>query len=452
MTETMRPQPSRAFRWVVLVFISLAMFGNYYVYDCIAPIADLLAKQLGFSDSNIGLLQAIYSIPNVVMVLIGGYVVDRIGTRKAILIFGTLCFFGAVVTSSSAALTVMASGRLIFGLGAESLIVAVTTAVAKWFRGKELSFAFGINLMISRAGSLLAQQSPSWAGFAYNFWRNPLLISVGFGALCIVGAIVYWILEVYAEKKYQVGPAGATDKVVFRDIRSFGLSYWYIVALCITFYSAIFPFETFAYQFFMDAHHVTREAGGDLVGMLTLFTMFGTPIFGLFVDKLGQRALLMMLGSLLLIPVYLMMAYMRSASYVTVYLPSSADGHFAFVAHHLPPILLLTMAMMGIAFSLIPAVMWPSVAYLVEQSKLGTAYGLMTMIQNIGLAGFNLMVGWANDHSHAGPNNPNGYNLGMWIFSILGFLGLTFAFLLRRRELGPHGHGLETITTAKSTA
>jgi MFS family permease len=448
----MRPEPSRPFRWIVLISISLTMFGNYYVYDCIAPIADLLAKQLGFSDSNIGLLQAIYSIPNVVMVLIGGYVVDRIGTRKAILIFGTLCFFGAVVTSLSGALTVMASGRLIFGLGSESLIVAVTTAVAKWFRGKELSFAFGINLMISRAGSLLAQQSPSWAGFAYNFWRNPLLISVGFGALCIVGAIVYWMLEVYAEKKYQVGPAGATDKVVFSDIRTFGLSYWYIVALCITFYSAIFPFETFAYQFFMDAHHVTREAGGDLVGMLTLFTMFGTPIFGLFVDKLGKRALLMMLGSLLLIPVYLMMAYMRSASYVTVYLPSSADGHFGFVAHHLPPILLLTMAVMGIAFSLIPAVMWPSVAYLVEQSKLGTAYGLMTMIQNIGLAGFNLMVGWANDHSHAGPNNPSGYNLGMWIFSILGFLGLTFAFLLRRRELGPHGHGLETITTAKSAA
>jgi MFS family permease len=301
--------------------------------------------------------------------------------------------------------------------------------------------------MISRFGSLLAQQSPSWAGFAYNYWRNPLLISVGFGALCIVGATVYWVLEVYAEKRYQVGPAGATDKVVFGDVKTFGLSYWYIVALCITFYSAIFPFETFAYQFFMDAHHVTREAGGDLVGMLTLFTMFGTPLFGLFVDKLGKRALLMMLGSLLLIPVYLMMAYVRSASYVTVYLPSSVDGHFSFVAHHLPPILLLTMAMMGIAFSLIPAVMWPSVAYLVEQSKLGTAYGLMTMIQNIGLAGFNLMVGWANDHSHAGASNPGGYNLGMWIFSILGFLGFTFAFLLRQREIGPHGHGLETITT-----
>lgn len=451
MHDTIRPEPSRPFRWLVLIFASLAMFGNYYVYDCIAPIADLLTQQLGFSDSNIGLLQAIYSLPNVIMVLIGGYIVDRIGTRKALFIFGLLCFLGAGVTCLSGRLSVMATGRLIFGLGAESLIVAVTTATAKWFRGKELSFAFGINLMISRAGTLLAQQSPSWAGFAYNYWRNPLLISVGFASLCVVGAIVYWALEVYAEKHYQVGAAGATDKVVFSDIKGFGLSYWYIVALCVTFYSGIFPFETFAYKFFMGAHNVSREAAGDLVGMLTLFTMFGTPIFGLFVDKVGKRALLMMFGSVLLIPVYLLMAYVRSAHYITVYLPSTADGHFAMIAHHLPPILLVTMAMMGLAFSLTPAVMWPSVAYLVDQSKLGTAYGLMTMVQNIGLVGFNLVIGWANDYSHAGVDNPTGYNLGMWIFSILGFSGLTFAFLLRQRELGPHGHGLETITTANAT-
>jgi len=451
MHDSTRPEPSRPFRWLVLLFASLAMFGNYYVYDCIAPIADLLTRQLGFSDSNIGLLQAIYSMPNVIMVLIGGYIVDRIGTRKALLIFGTLCFLGSGVTSLSGRLSVMATGRLIFGLGAESLIVAVTTATAKWFRGKELSFAFGINLMISRAGTLLAQQSPSWAGFAYNYWRNPLLIAVGFGSLCVIGAVVYWVLEVYAEKRYQVGPAGATDKVRFSDVKDFGLSYWYIVALCVTFYSGIFPFETFAYKFFMGAHQVSREAAGDLVGMLTLFTMFGTPIFGLFVDKMGKRALLMMFASVLLIPVYLLMAYVRSPHYVTVYLPSTAGGHFALIAHHLPPILLLTMAMMGIAFSLTPAVMWPSVAYLVDQSKLGTAYGLMTMIQNIGLVGFNLVVGWANDFSHASVDNPAGYNLGMWIFSILGFCGLTFAFLLRQRELGPEGHGLETITTATVT-
>src|SRR5437764_10113944 len=115
MPQNLRPEPSRTFRWLVLIFVSLTMFGNYYVYDCIAPIADLLAKQLGYSDSNIGLLQAIYSIPNVFMVLIGGYIVDRIGTRKAIFIFGVLCFIGAAVTTLSGVLGVMAAGRLIFG-------------------------------------------------------------------------------------------------------------------------------------------------------------------------------------------------------------------------------------------------------------------------------------------------------------------------------------------------
>src|SRR5262249_54120320 len=165
MHDINRPEPSRMFRWLVLIFVSLTMFGNYYVYDCIAPIADVLTRQLGFSDSNIGLLQAIYSIPNVFMVLLGGYVVDRIGTRKAIFIFGAICFAGAGITALVGKLAPMAAGRLIFGLGAESLIVAVTTAIAKWFKGKELSFAFGINLMISRAGTLLAQQSPSWAAF-----------------------------------------------------------------------------------------------------------------------------------------------------------------------------------------------------------------------------------------------------------------------------------------------
>ena len=426
MPSAALPQPSRLYRWVVLFFISLAMFGNYYVYDCIAPVADLLAKQLHFSDSNIGLLQAIYSIPNVFMVLIGGLVVDRIGTRKSIFIFGVLCFLGAGLTVVSPTLAVMASGRLLFGLGAESLIVAVTTAIAKWFRGKELSFAFGINLMIARFGSWLAQNSPTWANFAYSSWRGPLLISVAFGTFCVAGPIVYWIMEVRAEKTHSLGEAGATDKVVFSDIWKFGKSYWYIVALCITFYSAIFPFETFAIKFFIDAHHTSRELGGFLVSILTAFTMFGTPVFGLFADKVGKRALLMMLGSFLLIPVYLMMAYTS----VSLYVP---------------------MAMMGVAFSLIPAVMWPSVAYIVGQNKLGTAYGLMTMIQNIGLAGFNLLVGWANDHSHAGASNPGGYALGMWIFSSLGLFAVFFAYLLRRNETGPNAHGLETITAKGSS-
>jgi len=414
------PAPPKAYRWAVLVLISLAMFGNYYVYDSISPLADVLKAQLGFSDANIGLLNAIYSIPNVFMVLIGGFIIDRIGTRKATMLFGILCFAGAVVTVLSGTLAVMAAGRLIFGLGAESLIVAVTTAIAKWFRGKELSFAFGMNLTIARLGSFAALNAPTWAAAAYANWKWPLLISVALATFCITGPILYWILEATAERRYSLGGSGGTDKVVFADLFKFGLSYWYVVALCITFYSAIFPFQTFAVKYFIEAHGVSREFGGFLSSMLTLFAMICTPLFGLLVDKVGKRALFMMFGSLLLVPVFLVMAYTR-----------------------IP--LLVPMAVMGVAFSLIPAVMWPSVAYIVDQSKLGTAYGLMTMIQNIGLAGFNLLIGWANDHWAASASNPTGYRPGMWMFSVLGFVALFFAFLLRQRETGPHAHGLETI-------
>ena len=426
MTETVRPEPSRLYRWLVLIFVSLAMFGSYYVYDALSPLADVLKQQLHFTDLDIGFLQAIYSFPNIFTVVIGGFIIDRIGLRKSLMIFGVLCFVGPAITAMSGHLSIMATGRLIFGMGAESLNVAVVTALARWFKGKELSFAFGLNLTASRLGTFAALNSPTWARWAYSNWRTPFLIALAFASLSLVGAIIYWFMEAWAEKNYHLG-AVSTDKVVFSDLWKFGMSYWLIVALCIVFYSAIFPFQTFAVKFFMEAHGTSREFGGFLSSMLTLFAMIATPLFGLWVDRVGKRALLMMFGSLLLIPVYLMMAYTR----INLYVP---------------------MAMMGVAFSLIPAVMWPSVAYIVDQSKLGTAYGLMTMIQNIGLFGLNLLVGWANEYSHADASNPAGYRLGMWIFSILGLLGVLFAFLLRQREMGPDGHGLETITTAKSAA
>src|SRR5512137_128986 len=109
-----RPVPTRLFRWLVLVFISLAMFGNYYVYDCISPLADVLKDQLKFSDSSIGLLQGIYSFPNIIMVLIGGIIIDRIGTRKSVFIFTVLIMLGALVTTLQGNIYTMAAGRLIF--------------------------------------------------------------------------------------------------------------------------------------------------------------------------------------------------------------------------------------------------------------------------------------------------------------------------------------------------
>jgi MFS family permease len=366
--------------------------------------------------------------------LIGGLIVDRIGTRKSIFIFSVLCLLGALLTAVGGSLAIILSGRAVLGLGAESLIVAVTTALAKWFKGKELSFAFGVNLTIARLASVAADNSPTWASWAFYprgagteaSLAGPLMISVFAGIICVIGAVLYYWVEKSTEKRFILGKAGETDKLDVRQGLNFSMSYWFIVGLCITFYSAIFPFRTFAVKFFMHTHFsglppdVARETAGFFNSVLPMSAMIATPLFGLLVDKLGRRSLFMMFGSILLMPVYLIMAY----THISLWVP---------------------IVMMGISFSLIPAVMWPSVAYIVDQKRLGTGYALMTLIQQIGFFTLNWGIGYANDFTKAGEGNPGGYALGMWIFSLLGFLGLFFAIMLRKSESGPEGHGLETI-------
>jgi MFS family permease len=449
MQDNSRPQPPALYRWSVLIFISLAMGGNYYIYDSINPLERIFIDHLGFSATQFGWLNASYSVAAVATLLIGGIIIDRIGTKKAIAMFAFLCLMGAALTAASGRAPIMIAGRTVLGLGAESMIVAVTTALAKWFKGKELSFAFGINLTIARLASVAADNSPTWANRVFYpqgpagpaSWQGPLLLAVGAGVMSVATALIYWGLETRAESTYELGKAGAIDKLQFKGIFRFNPSYWLVVALCFTFYSAIFPFRTFAIDFFTNkilaAHGGTAalelvkvqslEQAGRLNSLLPLAAMIATPLFGLLVDRVGKRAWFMMFGSLLLMPVYLMMAYTNISLYVPV-------------------------TLMGIAFSLIPAVMWPSVAYIVDESRLGTAYALMTLIQQVGFFIMNLLIGKANDYAGAGLQNPNGYALGLWIFSILGFMGMALAIFLRIRETGPHGHGLETITTAKSAA
>jgi MFS family permease len=468
MTEAARPQPPVSYRWAVLIIISVAMAGNYYIYDSINALERIFIDRLGFSATQFGWLNASYSVAAVLTLLVGGIIIDRIGTKKSILAFAVVCLLGASITASRGTPTIMIVGRTVLGLGGESMIVAITTALAKWFKGKELSFAFGINLTIARLASVAADNSPTWASRAFfpqgptgePSWQRPLLIAVGAALLAIVCSTVYWMLESRAEKQYELGKAGSVDRIDFGEtfrirgldfdeavrkiwrglveIFGFNKSYWLVVGLCFTFYSAIFPFRTFAIDLFTNkilaaqggqaaseaVRVIALKQAGSLNSLLPFTAMIATPLFGLLVDRVGKRAWFMMFGSLLLMPVYLMMAY----SPISLYLP---------------------VALMGIVFSLIPAVMWPSVAYIVDQSRLGTAYALMTLIQQIGFFLLNLLIGKANDYSHAGVGNPGGYALGMWIFSILGFVGMALAILLRIRETGPHGHGLETITTAK---
>lgn len=391
-------EPPVFLRWFVLSVISIAMFGNYYVYDSISPLADLLAKQLNFTDDNIGLLQGIYSLPNIIMVAIGGIIIDRIGTRRANLLFSALCMIGSFLTFVKGNLITMAIGRLIFGLGAESLIVSITTTLAKWFKGKELSFAFGLNLTIARLGSFAALNSPTWAKSFYESWQGPLIISFIASLVSVIAVCTYYFIDVWARNRFSLQPEQKQEKLILKEVFKFGSAFWFITLLCVTFYSAMFPFQTFAIKFFQEVHGVSRQTAGFLSSILTLSAMIMTPLFGLLVDKIGHRAKLMIFGSMLIIPVYLIMAYTK----ISLFIP---------------------MSIMGIAFSLIPAVMWPSVAYVVDNDKLGTAYGVMTMIQNIGLFTTNILIGYVNEVT-------KGYTTGMWIFSIFGIFGVVFGYFL----------------------
>jgi MFS family permease len=428
MSDTLAPasQPSSVYRWLVLIVISLAMFGNYYIYDSIAPIADILKSDLGFTDENIGSLYSVYSIAAVLILLFGGMIVDKWGTVKSTILFGGICAVAGILNAVSSELWVMLTARALLGVGAEPLIVAITCALAKWFKGKELAFAFGVNLTIARLGSYAADLSPTWASSAYEGgWQPPLIVAAVIGGLCIIGAILYGILEVVAKRRYTLGQASSSDKLVLSDLFTFSRSFWFITLLCVTFYAAIFPFRSFSIKYFIEAWGLARDVAGQFNSVLPLAAMIATPIFGLMCDKLGKRALFMIFGSILLMPVYLMMAYQVVPLTVPV-------------------------IMMGIAFSLIPAVMWPSVAYIVEERRLGTAYAVMFLIQQLGVAGMNWLIGRTNDVNQASASNPDGYIPMLMIFSVLGILGLVFAVLLRREEMGPNGHGLETIKAGEN--
>lgn len=430
------PRPSPAQRWLALVLVSVAMFGNYYVYDAFGPVVDLLREQEGFSYDQISMIFSAYSVAAVVVLLIGGYVIDRWGTKRAITLFAVICLAAAALMASTARFETMLAGRFMLGLGAEPLIVAATAVLAKWFKGKELSFAFGINLSIARLGSASADWSTSFASPLYSNWQDPLWLATGVAAVGVTAAMLYWMTESRLEGRVNLGQADASDRLELKGMYAFSASYWYIVGLCVVFYATVFPFRAFAIDYFQQAHGLDRETAGMLSSLLPVAAIVVTPLFGLWVDRVGRRSLFMAAGSLVMLPLFLLVTYAPPGPEIDLWIPFAGSAQ-------VPLTLLLVMLLLGGVFSLIPAVMWPSVAYIVRESRLGAAYSMMTLCQQIGVALVPLAVGRFNTAFSAGPENPAGYAPGMWFYTALAALGLLFSWLLWRAESGPHAHGLE---------
>ena len=429
----------------MLALLSVCIAGNYYAYDSIAPVADLLRSGRGFSQSQIGLLNAVFSIPNIFLALAGGILIDRYGPARVSLWTAALCCLGTVLTAIGEPFGVMVTGRLLFGVGEETLLIALLAGLAQWFAAGGMAVAMASFFSLARVGSYAADISPRWAPDLYERgWQPPLWLAAVTTSVSLAAAVTYAVVDRRAAGAAvgsgasdvagapgAAGAAGVADhsgsageRVTWSDIQRFDRSFWYILALNVLFASVFFPFRsTFAIEYFQDAKGLSLEAAGLVNSWVFFAAIFATPVFGLIADRAGHRALMMTVGTLLMPATFLVLG----------------ATHWS---------LTISTVLMGISFSVVPAVIWPSTAMLVEPARLGTAYGLVNVLQNVGLAACNLAAGWLNDRAGAGPDNPAGFDAMLWFFGILGFVAFVCVALLWRRELGPAGHGLESRSKA----
>jgi MFS family permease len=449
---------TRLYRFTILIFISLLVFGSYFAYDSIGALETTLMKELNLDRSAIGNLYTAYSVAAIAIVFFGGMLYDKLGPRKASLLFSLLVLLGAVMVALAKSkwvlfggrLTIGAeidplfvvqggktvimakskwmlfAGRLVFGAGSESLIVVQSAIISRWFKGKEMAMAFGIALTLSRVGTLFSFNTEELIARYFGGFRAALWAAAIFCLFSVLCNLVFNLMDRHGEKVLSLAKPDAGDRIVFSDIRKFSSSYWFVVLLCVTFYSAIFPFTalatdmfhekwalplvsassgSFLSQVFFNFTHMFTTAPG-VTGIVIAASMIFAPFAGDLVDRIGKRASLMVLGSIVLIPAHLLMG----------------------ITHWNP---IPMMVMLGAAFVLVPAAMWPSVPLVVDEKRVGTAFGLMTAIQNFGLGLFPFLNGKLRDLTGT-------YTSTQVMFAGLGVLGLIFAFLLLRsdRRLG----------------
>jgi MFS family permease len=434
VTNASEPKPAGAFhpsraayRFTLLLFIALLTFGSYFAYDSIGAIENILIQALRLRPGTIGSLYSAYSLAAIVIVFFGGILTDRLGVRRASLLFSGLVCLGALVVALAKSGPVLFAGRLIFGAGSESLVVAQMAFMSKWFKGKELALSFGVSLTVSRLGTLFSFNTEALIANYFGHYRYALWAAVLLCLVSLAGNLAANFMDVRGERIMKTLGAAGSDKIVLADIRAFKPSYWYVTLLCLTFYSAIFPFTALSTHFFATKWgipDVAAQSGSFLSQVFSSFLhMFGTapgitsiiifasmvfaPFAGRLVDKVGRRATLMIIGSLILIPSHLIMGLTR-----------------LFPAW--------PMVTLGAAFVLVPAAMWPTIPLIVPKDKVGTAFGLTTMIQNVGLALFPFLNGKLRDLT-------GGYTASSVMFASLGLVGLAFALLLKRADRGEGG-------------
>lgn len=463
MKKTLRD--SKLMRWTVLVLISGLLFATYWFYDFFSGLKQLMESELNLTSSEYGTLISATTWANLVgMIIVGGIILDKWGIRIAGVVFGLVTTVGAglvalgagqyISDESGTNLILMIVGRLLFGSGIEALCVIITRTIVKWFKGYELAMAMAINVAFGRVGSAMA------TAFSIDIAGGQVSPPVNFAFGLIVAAflmfLVYLIFDVKIDKQIQENTdAEEEEPFRFSDLGKLvtDKSFVLIALLCVAFYSAVFPFMQYAPDLlvnkfgfsselpnmaamsFMEKVGVFLTNGPKVASLIPLGTILFTVIFGRVVDTRGKAASLMILGSVLVI-----FAHLSLSIFNVVWL-----GYLGLLS-------------LGIAFSLVPAAMWPCVAKIVPEHRLGTAYASMFTVQNWGLALFFWGIGKVLDIANAdnleeirAGRAHYDYTVPILMLVALGAISIVLAFMLRKADK-EQGYGLELPSGQKPEA
>lgn len=403
--------PTRApMKILILLLVCGTTIGSYYSYNSTAVISTTLIKEFGLSQFEYGLIYSVYSIPNLILPLLGGLIVDRIGVRFGLLLFLGLIAFGTGIVAISPyfekSFPLLLLGRFIFGLGSEASYVAQDTLCVAWFGGSSIAFTFGFISGVERATEFITFNtlvSDSMGSYKLALWCT-LFVCIG-SFLC---GIVACLLDSKAEKilvqernvKYQ-HKAMNHIPTNLSDIRKFKFTYWMLVLVMMCFYASIFPFLSFASNFLQMKYNYNEQEAGRAVGLVSIISMILSPMFGFLVDAFGKRIHFINLGNLIQAISFLIMGFTE-----------------------INPIICLVAV--GISYSLIPSALWPSLPIVLKDKSFATASGLALSISNIGMIPVYGIVGQLIDNYH----NIEGSLLLLVGVSILGFLfGLIWQYL-----------------------
>ena len=438
---------SKTARWTALFIVSFTMMWGYFLTDAMAPLMDSLgAKPNLWTAQEFGLFNSAYGWINVflLMLFFGGLILDKMGVRftgtlsASLMIIGAFLKYYAIQYISPDAGTIFGIrtqiaiaciGFAIFAVGSEITGITISKIIVKWFQGKELALAMGVQVGIARLGTFLALGvSPI---IARNFsLSTPLLIALVLLCVGLLAFFVYRVMDLRLDKQLGALTEGSSPEDQFK-IRNLGSlltskGFWLIAVLCVLFYSAVFPFLKFATSMVINKYGVENEMAGWIPSVLPIGNLLLTPLFGMLYDKKGKGATLMILGSFLLVIVHLLFA-----------MPALNYWWFAVIV----------MILLGIAFSLVPSAMWPSVPKIIQNHQLGTAYALIFWVQNWGLMGVPYLIGWIlNKYCITGYNADGSatynYTMPELVFAGFGILAIVVAFMLKAEDK-KKGYGLQ---------